>query len=53
VWGIGSDSRVTHTAIREAMRFGHDPRNVREWPLTDLELLVSPPETMRETTDVQ
>jgi len=40
VWGAGDD-RAVHTAIREAMHAGHDPRDIREWPLRDLELFVS------------
>jgi hypothetical protein len=40
VWGADGDDSV-HLAIREAIHVGHDPREVREWPLADLELFMS------------
>jgi hypothetical protein len=40
VWGPDGDDSV-HLAIREAIHAGHDPREVREWPLADLELFMS------------
>jgi hypothetical protein len=51
VWGLGSGDRVVQTALREAMHAGHDPRDVREWPLRDLELFMTAYTDTEDETD--